>query len=1210
MINQLLARLQQAGLELMDEDIADSLWLAMQMTSTVPPVQPLPMEQPLRHSPKASEPKRNSPTNGHSTNVSTDDQKPPTGAETPPDLDAVLPPDPARGVEDSLASPSDEEASSEGLPFRAPATTALQNALAVGRALRPLMRKVPSQIRYVLDEEATVSQIAERDVWLPVLKPDRERWLDLELIIEESRSSFIWQDAVDEFQQLLKCQGAFRNVRVWRLKASGDGDPLLVPYEQTRKSYLRPRGHRELLHASKRGLILLVSDCTSTLWIQARLHRWLQDWSQHEPTALIQLVPERLWGSSELGLGSRVQIKALAPGIANPKLVLDSLAVWERDSIDWTKTLLLPVVALESRPLKQWARMVSGAGNAQVSGVLFDLDFVEQQAAQGIPAQGLHDNVEPEELVDRFLATASPIAQQLAGLMAAAPVSLPVVHLIQKKLLPGSTPVHVAEVFLSGMVQRTSTAQELAQYDFVGNTRKLLNLAMRWDKTRQVLDAVSEYVAEKLGKSIKSFDALLLEQQDWSEPNREKVLPFAHVTLDVLRNLGGDFAAFADEVEVSYRLKRRQRPEKTESSAGYTRYADLRRNEQEDKDYRIRLERRIQPRLVALNQRQRQLLREALTQVFFTQTAFTNEIFLSDALGAAVPLLPRNNPLSSRSGIHDLIHFAEERGRISELIDATYRVDPGNSSLQALLTEWDASNRDLPSIALVAIHGGKIEPGTTEIAEAIAENRYSFYTFEGMKPSNNFSLHIPSHLFDEPRALELVSQVDIVVAIHGCRGDGEFIRLGGRDESLKERTREQLRIAEFQVDEDSPEGLRGTHAEHICNRGRSGKGVQVELSRGLRDRLFNPNGDVIDTGRFQALIGALQQSLDIRPAEAQEREPDFPPLQTLTFETGQLVEEPDTDTPPFPPLQTETFDVVTIEIEEPTTTTPIPEVELVPFTFEVAILERDSQSRQWTTQRQQQQAQGYREPLAKNVLIDMVAIPGGRFVMGSPKDEPKRSNRENPQHDVTVPAFFMGRYPITQAQWRAVAAMPAIEQDLKPDPSRFKGDPRRPVERINWYEAVEFCNRLAAHTGRPYRLPSEAEWEYACRAGTTTPFHFGRTMMATLANYQGTVLYSNEPVGENRKKTTPVGYFGVANAFGLSDMHGNVREWCLDLWHSNYNGAPTDGSAWIEARLISERVVRGGSWSAEPRFCRSASREGHGVVIRSNIGLRVVWSPP
>ena len=245
------------------------------------------------------------------------------------------------------------------------------------------------------------------------------------------------------------------------------------------------------------------------------------------------------------------------------------------------------------------------------------------------------------------------------------------------------------------------------------------------------------------------------------------------------------------------------------------------------------------------------------------------------------------------------------------------------------------------------------------------------------------------------------------------------------------------------------------------------------------------------------------------------------------------------------------------------------------------------------------------EMLAPDTFLTMVEIPAGSFAMGSPWGEKQLNEYDGPQHEVLLEEFFISQTPITQAQWRVVAGWKEEKHDLKPDPSEFKGC-NRPVEGVNWLDAVEFCRRLSIRTGRSYGLPSEAQWEYACRAGTTTRFHFGETINATLANYNAAFSYRGSPRGEVRRQTTEVGHF-PANAWGLYDMHGNVREWCQDDWHGSYDGAPGDGSPWVEDGEINDiKVMRGGSWFSTPEECRSGHRaNNHGGIGSYTEGFRV-----
>ncbi len=953
MIARLIEKLQKAGLILSDkdlasfteaesllsaEDIADAIWLALQMGADESPVVDVVED--------------NADSSGQETpTVTIEDVEADLPKLPPPSVDVYLP-------KPSPSTPDTAEVQPEsGLPIQVQAAPALQDRLAIARSLRPLMRKVRSQTRQVLDEAATVNRIAEREIWLPVLKPAPERWLDLELVIEASEFSFIWDTTLMEFRQILERQGAFRNVRTWWLEGTQQRQLNLVSKKsQTPEFTQRPRSPRELIDPTGRRLVLLVSDCRSSAWKSGAIHELLKLWSTHGATAIVQLLPERLWNQSELDVGVGVQVSALIPGAPGHKLKIHQRS--SRRENDLSDTLTVPIVTLTAKSLKQWALVVAAVGRQRTPARWFDLTWVQDKERKERDNRNEFVVVpkSPEARIELFEATASPIAQRLATMMAAVPVSLPVVHLIQKHLLPEAKPIHVAEVYDSKLLvpvknltpQPPSMNKSLSpysfplvgenerggngenskplslperglergfpdianskvnpqkspgkpiEYDFAPEVRRLLIERTPIDETTTVLDTLSQAIAQSLNlPPIKSFIALLSPKSDWSQETKAAILPFAQVATQVLHSLGDDYASLAELVEQ----------------------------------------------------------------------------------------------------------------------DAQRR------------TDW-------------------------------------------IKPSS---------------------------------------------------------------------------------------------------------------------------------------EPPFPDLKTLEFDTAHLVKTSDVDLS-FPPFQIEQFTIATITLEsEPETT----ESELQPFEFTVATLTR--RKKQWVIQRQQQSNYQFIEVLGENLILEMVAIPDGTFLMGSPKQERERNDDERPQHEVAVSKFFMGKYPITQSQWRVVASLPQVNREVNPNPSSFKGD-NRPVESVSWYDAVEFCQRLSQHTNRTYRLPTEAEWEYACRAGTTTPFSCGETITAELVNYDATKTYGDGPKGKYRRETTPVDHFGIANAFGLCDMHGNVWEWCLDHWHSNYEGVPDDGSAWLTDDESARRVRRGGSWNNIPRRCRCASRKSHFPDnVYNFIGFRVVWELP
>jgi formylglycine-generating enzyme required for sulfatase activity len=228
------------------------------------------------------------------------------------------------------------------------------------------------------------------------------------------------------------------------------------------------------------------------------------------------------------------------------------------------------------------------------------------------------------------------------------------------------------------------------------------------------------------------------------------------------------------------------------------------------------------------------------------------------------------------------------------------------------------------------------------------------------------------------------------------------------------------------------------------------------------------------------------------------------------------------------------------------------------------------------------------ETLQGNIELEMVKIPAGSFLMGSADNDEGADDDEKPQHQVNLQEFYLGKFPVTQEQYQAI---------MGNNPSDFRDNPKNPVESVSWDDAQEFCQKLSEKIGKKYRLPSEAEWEYACRAGTQTRYYFGddEKLLGEYAWY----------IENSDSKTHPVGQ-KKPNNWGLYDMSGNVWEWCEDGWHENYQKAPTDGTAWNNNHSQTKvRVIRGGSWVNYPRICRSAYRITNGYR-GFNLGFRVV----
>ncbi len=422
----------------------------------------------------------------------------------------------------------------------------------------------------------------------------------------------------------------------------------------------------------------------------------------------------------------------------------------------------------------------------------------------------------------------------------------------------------------------------------------------------------------------------------------------------------------------------------------------------------------------------------------------------------------------------------------------------------------------------------------------------------------------------------------------------EYINLLNQEAEKQEA--EKLQQQEFQKRQEQENNL-NRYEQELSNALKAGYPLDEFVRNGLKNfqqSLGLSNEDVAPIE--QRLLASKQAEYKLQQQQAerlrQEREEE------LEYQRQQAEYQRQQEAERLRQEQTE------LQKQRETQSSSI--IQTQPFEFDTAILTVKSSGifgigRSYEINRSRKRAESFQEDLGNGVFLEMVEIPGGSFLMGSPESELERYDNESPQHKVNIQPFFMGKFQVTQEQYQAI---------MGENPSHFKGN-KKPVECVSWDNAVEFCGKISKRTGKTYRLPSEAEWEYACRAGTTTPFHFGETISTELVNYDGNYTYGSASKGEYRRQTIDVGSF-PANAFGLYDMHGNVWEWCQDNWHENYQGAPNDGTAWlVDDNENNYRLLRGGSWDYNPRNCRCAFRGRYERDDRySIIGFRVVFVSP
>ncbi|MCC5659177.1 SUMF1/EgtB/PvdO family nonheme iron enzyme [Nostoc sp. XA010] len=1139
------------------------------------------------------------------------------------------------------------------LPIRVPDAAALPKKLELARSLKPLMRRVPDLYDTVLDEVATTERVATEQLWIPVLKPAQELWLELDLVVDEGASMLIWKNTIKELRQLLETLGAFRNVRTWSLLSNNETEVQIRPGIGSAARQQYARSPRELVDPNGRRLILILSDCVSPLWrngVQNGVKNEnmifaLNTWANSSPVAIVQMLPKWLWARTALGLASAVQLSGQAPGVTNQQLQVRQLSLW--DEIDQSQNIKVPVLTLEPEMVATWSQMLAGMGTVWTSGVVFQSQVKNLNNADELDESTTE--LTPKQRYQRFRLTASPMARRLAGLIAVAPVvTLPVIRLIQQTMLSQPSQVHVAEVLLGGLVKlkpETKMAPDTnpneVEFQFIhGVDEILLDSLPVTDKVivkYNLLEQLTQHIADRIGLSTDTFAGFLQDPRQISSITQQ-LNPIARLAIQKLRNLGGRYTDFAEQLEIAN--------QKTE-------LLECLKHENLDVASVLQQIKANFPQITTSESE------KILKDLLITQK-INNPFVEKFGAGQGNRFLTKNLVLNDESNQI----FLNQGGQINATMEINHDCPECGTSINQIIVGIAGEDEAQACVWIGGSTSNSWQPVSFSLNIPYTPGVYYIRTRYAQAYNSEDALGWWK--VDRPDGPTEEANIGaIVVGVnHIFEYAGEYtcaVKWGGESGTWHEDT-EQLfispqgkvqfrsRFALSVIQNFKVEGLtlswsfdENQTAASITFKENSENSYFWESKQ--TGKLFEgwlnyPNEGRIDfRGKFitnQETISSspmLQSELQHTTIESDTATPTGLALQSFEFEVATIIEINESKilsaTNPIEIADSIVFSKTEKHLSEPeklviqgaisnqtyeqiAASTKYSKLylknianKLWGFLSEVIgekvsktnlknVIQQQKNYSQINIHRSLRQAQCFIEDLENGIQLEMVAIPEGSFIMGSPTDELERNEDENPQHTVTIKPFFFGKYQVTQAQWQAVASLPQLKRKLNPDPSRFKSM-NRPVEQVSWYDAVEFCDRLSKYTGKPYHLPSEAEWEYACRSGTTTPFHFGETITSKLANYNANFTYGTGVKGTYRKETTEVGSFGVANAFGLYDMHGNVWEWCQDDWHDDYEGAPTDGSAWFDdknnfSQEEEKAVLRGGSWSILPRSCRSASR--------------------
>jgi tetratricopeptide (TPR) repeat protein len=540
MLEDFLFILKKLETEVTPAEIADILWLSQILPTSVPSNQ-VDLEEPQK--PEQTEP--------------------PFLPPSKTDLPESPPAEPKTSVHPATAPAEKSRPKAGGvgsIPFRSPTVNALSNTLALGRAMKLLKRRVPSRSKLILDESATVRRIAEEKLWLPVRHPAPVRWLELMLVIDVGASMVTWQPTLTELQILLERHGAFSDVRVWSLVTDNSNAEVALQvglnWENERTG---PRSPKELINPLGQRLILVVSDCVSRAWHTGHVANILAQWGQHHPVTILQLLPERLWPRTALGKATAARIpagSAIAPNSKYAPQIAPDLFDDEEEETSQPAGLPVPVINLEPQAFEMWTQVITGQKDSWVPGFVLPLTIQPYTP----PSTTARPEPTAEVRVNKFFSNASPEARQLALLLSAVPVNLPIAQLIQHTMLPDSGQTHLAEVFLGGLFRRvpnsdtpTTAKQTISsdrlEYQFYDGVRELLSSLAPLNQTFKVFDTISTYITRNTGqpRDFYSFIADRASQGDLDIGEESQA--FAELSLSFLRRQGGELAALADRLE-------------------------------------------------------------------------------------------------------------------------------------------------------------------------------------------------------------------------------------------------------------------------------------------------------------------------------------------------------------------------------------------------------------------------------------------------------------------------------------------------------------------------------------------------------------------------------------------------------------------------------------------------------------------------------------